>query len=737
MNRFAYYMSGYTLKAFSGFSKARVSIHGQENIPDASVIFTANHFTRMETIFLPYHIHGLIKKPVWSLASSDLFHGALKGILSSMGAVSTKDPDRDLVIVKNLISGDAQCIIFPEGMMVKNKKLVQSDEFKITHDTGVSRPHTGAAVIALTTEFYRQRLRRMEKINPHEFDRIVSMLEIHDPEKVLATQTFIVPVNITYYPLRAQQNLLSSIAVNLMAEPSQRVLDELMTEGTMLLTGVDVDIRFGTPIPIAGFLHNWLVESDLTSRRRITFSNTMASRPVMKTVSIEIMERYMASVYGMTTLNYDHIFASILKYFPGPVIGVYDFKCRAFLAITGRVMESDQNLHGSLYQNQIHLLTDDRHNRFGDFIQTAVDTGRVTLENGNILKKNEPLNTNLNFHRIRIDDPVSVMANEVDPLTDVQLFLIELARKTPREISILVKNRLLQKEKADFENDYNTYFIENESKPKGVGKSIFLPSNTGATRGVLLIHGYMAAPAEMKGIAQFFNDRGYSVHAPRLKGHGTGPENLAVVSYEEWIESAEEGYAVLRHLCDKIFIGGFSTGAGIALDLATRVEKVHGVFAVAPPREILDSGAYFAPAMDIWNHLLKRTKIGTIAKDFIHHETENPGIDYLRNPIAGIRQLEKFMEKLEPKIGHIKTPVLVVQSRKDPMVKPDETAKLFKKLGCVIKEFYLLDFDRHGILLGRGAHRVYRIIAEFMDSLETTDSDLTLSGPDVIPGPDK
>ena len=74
--------------------------------------------------------------------------------------------------------------------------------FRITHDTGVSRPHTGAAVIALTTEFYRQRLRRMETINPHEFNRLVSVLEIHDPGKVLETQTFIVPVNITYYPLK-------------------------------------------------------------------------------------------------------------------------------------------------------------------------------------------------------------------------------------------------------------------------------------------------------------------------------------------------------------------------------------------------------------------------------------------------------------------------------------------------------------------------------------------------------
>ncbi len=737
MNRFAYYMSGYTLKAFSGFSKARISIHGQENIPDASVIFTANHFTRMETIFLPYHIHDLIKKPVWSLASSDLFHGALKGVLTSMGAVSTKDPDRDRVIVKNLISGDAQCIIFPEGMMVKNKKLVQADEFRITHDSGVSRPHTGAAIIALTTEFYRQRLRRMETINPHEFNRLVSVLEIRDPGKVLGTETFIVPVNITYYPLRARQNLLSSIAVNLMAEPSQRVLDELMTEGTMLLSGVDVDIRFGRPIPIAGHLNHWLIESDLSSRRRILFSNTMASRPAMKAISIEIMERYMASVYGMTTLNYDHIFASILKYFPGPVIGVYDFKCRAFLAITGRVMESDQNLHGSLYLNQIHLLTDDRHNRFGDFIQTAVDTGRITLKDGNILKNDEPFDTNPNFHRVRIEDPVSVMANEVEPLTDLQLFLIELARKTPREISILVKNRLLQKARTDFENDYNAYFMENESKPKGIGRSIFLPSNTGADRGVLLIHGYLSTPAEMKGLAQFFNARGYNVHAPRLKGHGTGPENLAVVGYEEWIESAEEGYAVLRHLCDRIFIGGFSTGAGIALDLATRVEGLQGVFAVAPPRKLPDSGAYFAPAMDIWNQLMRRANLGNIAKEFIRHETENPGIDYLRNPVAGIRQLEKFMDSLEPKLGSITTPVLVVQSRKDPMVNPDGTTRLFKKLGSAIKEFYLLDFDRHGILLGRGAQRVYRIIADFMESLETRNDDLMLSGPDLKPGPDK
>lgn len=93
MNRFAFELSSYTLKTFSGFARANIKISGERNIPDGSVIFTANHFTRIETIFLPYHIHNLTGKEVWSLAAEELFQvQMLKGFLSNLGAVSTKDP---------------------------------------------------------------------------------------------------------------------------------------------------------------------------------------------------------------------------------------------------------------------------------------------------------------------------------------------------------------------------------------------------------------------------------------------------------------------------------------------------------------------------------------------------------------------------------------------------------------------------------------------------------------------
>ena len=104
MNRFAFELSSYTLKTFSGFSKASIRIKGRENIPNGSVIFCANHFTRIETIFLPYHIHTITQKQVWSLAAKELFEvPVLEGFLNKLGAVSTHDPNRDTKILQTLI----------------------------------------------------------------------------------------------------------------------------------------------------------------------------------------------------------------------------------------------------------------------------------------------------------------------------------------------------------------------------------------------------------------------------------------------------------------------------------------------------------------------------------------------------------------------------------------------------------------------------------------------------------
>jgi esterase/lipase len=225
----------------------------------------------------------------------------------------------------------------------------------------------------------------------------------------------------------------------------------------------------------------------------------------------------------------------------------------------------------------------------------------------------------------------------------------------------------------------------------------------------------MATPLEVRQLAEYLNRLGFWVYAPRLKGHGTSPEDLATRSFLDWRESIDLGYAIISCICKKVVAGGFSTGAGLALDLAVRVKAVAGVFAVSAPMRLKDFSARFAPAVDMWNRLMERARQVGAKKEFVENKPENPHINYLRNPISGVVEVDRLMDELEPRLADLKVPVLVVQSRGDPVVDPRGSREIFESIGSTDKEYLLFNFNRHGILLGEGAPKVHRAIGEFIN----------------------
>jgi 1-acyl-sn-glycerol-3-phosphate acyltransferase len=82
MNRFAYRTTGLAIKTLSNLSKARIQLHGQDNIPGGPIVFVINHFTRLETILMPYLINRATGQTVWSLADAELFQGTLDAFLT-------------------------------------------------------------------------------------------------------------------------------------------------------------------------------------------------------------------------------------------------------------------------------------------------------------------------------------------------------------------------------------------------------------------------------------------------------------------------------------------------------------------------------------------------------------------------------------------------------------------------------------------------------------------------------
>jgi esterase/lipase len=245
----------------------------------------------------------------------------------------------------------------------------------------------------------------------------------------------------------------------------------------------------------------------------------------------------------------------------------------------------------------------------------------------------------------------------------------------------------------------------------------FLVKGKSKNVGVLLAHGYMAAPREVEQLARYLGRIGLWVYVPRLKGHGTSPDDLARRSYQDWTVSMDHGYAIISSICKRVVVGGFSTGAGLALDLASRIKAVEGVFAVAAPMTLKDFSSKFAPAVDMWNRIMDKAYGAGPKMEFVENKPENPQINYLRNPISGVREIERLMDDLEPKLADLNMPSLIVQSRRDPVVDPKGSRKIFELIGTDDKEYRLFNFDRHGILLGDGSERVHKAIGEFVKRL--------------------
>ncbi len=714
MNSFAYRTTGLAIKTLSSLSKANIRLHGADDLPRGAMIFVINHFTRLETFLMPWVIHRLVQKPVWSLAAAELFSGPLGAFLEKVGAVSTGDPDRDRLIVRSLLTAEACWIIFPEGRMVKSKKIVEKGRYMISYAGGKHPPHTGAAQLALRAAYFRKKLLQLEKEGMLENDS--SLLErfgLDSIDQVADLETFLVPVNLTYYPIRARENMLSRLAERLVDDLPERIQEELMTEGAMFLSGVDIDIRFGAPIAVEPCLEH------RSLRKALHCVDPRLAEPpmrIMRNTALKLTRRYMDAIYGMTTVNTDHIFASLLRACPRSKIDLRTFRQRAFLAICDNCRQMGIYLHPNLEGEQENLLVDDREGELAAFWKLAQEKQVVEFRGGCWVKNRKKLGTIFDFHKVRVNNPIAVVANEVEPLVRLQRRISRLAWTPGWIVRKMVARRLLKKVREEFERDYERFYIEGESKPAHIGRPRLLKGGRRLV-GVVVSHGYMAAPAEVLALAEHLNRKGYWVFLPRLKGHGTAPEDLARCSFRQWIRSVEEGYSLMHSLCRHVVVGGFSTGAALALELASRVDEIAGVFAVSTPLRLQYLVSRMAPAMDVWNKLMDRINLDEAKKEFVDNRPENPHINYLRNPIAGVRELERLMDHLESRLHLIEVPALVVQSAEDPVVNPKGSEKVFNQLGTEDKQYVVFNFSRHGILLGPGAERVYRVIADFIDHI--------------------
>jgi esterase/lipase/1-acyl-sn-glycerol-3-phosphate acyltransferase len=696
-------------------------LHGLENVPDHPVLYVINHFTRIETILMPYIIKKNIKKYPLSLADKSLFNGRMGEFMDNVGAISTADPNRDKIFINALLTDSHPVIIFPEGQIIKDKKIIEKGKY-IVYNSGIRRPpHSGAAQIALLTQFIRAKLRTFHLRGDNSSTARMAAhfgFDLTDVENIINKETYIIPVNITYYPVHAQENELSKLAGRFINNISTRLQEELEVEGNMILGKVDIDINFGKPIPVKNYITpNKALNKMLADDNPYLDSDNFKKFIPFRKICINMMADYMNAIYGMTTVNHDHLFSYILTKYWKNCISEDNFKNRVFLAIEYLRGIGMSNCHTSLYKKQFYLLTDDYHEKYENFIKEAVSDNLITLKDGIIAKNRVRFSRKFDFHTIRRDNIIEVLKNEIEPLRGLTSTMDWLMFLPEFVIRWKIRNLFVKLDKMLFDKDYKQYYKENESKSKNIGEPFFL-KHFFSRKGIILVHGYMAAPEEIRPMADYLYKNGYTVYGVRLQGHGTAPEDLAIQNWGKWYDSANRAYIIMKNSVKTFSIAGFSMGGGIALlQAANKPGRFTGVISINAPLKLMSVASRFTPVIVAWNKLLTKIKIDKWKMEFVKNDPEYPQINYLRNPVSGGYELDKLMRFVENRLGNVTDPTLIIHASGDPVVDPVSGEEIFEKLGTKEKQLIRVYANHHGILRGKEADEVNVMVLTFLKKL--------------------
>lgn len=704
--------------------KADVRMHNAEAFEkDTSVIFTVNHFTRLETLLLPYEIWRHTGVEPWSLAAGDLFRGKVGDFLSAVGSISTKDPDRDKIIISSLLKGDHPWVIFPEGAMIKDKKLIDAEgQFRIFDTRSKSRraPHTGAATLALRTEFYRQKLACLaERPGQPGLQEVLDRFDLDSYEQVAERKTAIIPVNITYFPIRARKNLLYNLATGLAKNLSQRALEELSVESTILAKDSDVDITLGEPIDAREYLEQPGFEELLVCGDSDFEAFEENPRSLFNDVARDMMNRYMGEIYELATINFDHIFANVIRHQTAQSFTERAYRNRIFLSAHEILKQGKRRVHGALRKYYRDILYEDPNRWFQDFTQLCIKENWIELE-GEQYAKNFKLKRGVSeFHDVRKRELSYVIANEIEPMSDVLDIIKKYAVAPRRKISKMIHDLMIEEDNRIFNEDYEKHAHKRRSPKSAEIARPFLLKPTRIKAGIVLVHGYLAAPLEIYELAEYLYEQGYAVYGVRLKGHGTAPEDLAETPWEAWYESVNRGYAVIKTLTDDIILGGFSTGGALALLAAARKkDKIQAVFSINAPLQLRDYAVHLIPSLHVVNLILNRFQRSVPEWKYVANDPEHEHINYQRNPVSAIKQLGEVMGVMENSLSEIVAPTLILQGSRDPVVDPSSAQLIFHQVGTSDKEMVMLERDRHGVVLGEDSEDVFERVVQFLEWAE-------------------
>jgi len=692
-------------------------------------IFLFNHFARFETFIPQYLIHMESGAYCRSIAAGEFFveGDAFSNYLIRVGAVPEDLPGLLPFLAKEILRG-RKIVVFPEGGMVKDRRVLDSrGSYSVYSRSAEARrkQHTGAAVLGLALEaFKRAVVKAHEAGHSRRIDAWAESLQLASGEELLNAArrpTHIVPANITFYPIRVGDNLLRQGAELLNRGLSRRLSEELLIEGNILLRDTDMDIRLCKPVRVTDCWRWWdrkLLER--VAARLESLDDAFALRPDsgrwdrrllarrLRRNAMRLRDDYMHRMYMGVTVNLSHLASSL-------VLGLVDrnqdaiedvrFHRMLYVAVKHLQSEAEIHLHRSLRNPQAYGgLLEGKCAGFEQFLRTASKTDLIYHVDDEywFLPK---LRAEHTFDEVRLENLIEVYANEAAPLGGVASSVKEAldeAGATPEDALARLRfdDELIGYEwdRQQFSKPRHREINDAETATES-GEPFLLMPETPRPLGVVLVHGFLASPAELRGFGEQLFRLGFPVLGVRLKGHGTSPWDLRERSWQDWQDSVRRGFSIMSGLAPGVALVGFSTGGALSLILASqRPPGLAGVVAASVPMKFQGRGMRYVPLVHSANRLVRWMSSFEGIKPFQTNDSEHPRINYRQMPVRGLYELTVLVDVLKASLPQVACPVTLVQGSDDPVVVPDSIDTILGYLDGVPVDWKMIDSQRHGII---------------------------------------
>ena len=741
----------WTVKLFSRLRKMlgiNIKLHGDPALLAQGEIFLFNHFARIET-FLP---HYLIYRETGAfcrcIATKTLFKGneSFSKYLSRVGVIPNDHEELLPMLVAEIIRG-RKVVIFPEGGMIKDRRVIdEKGKFRIYSRKAKTyrKHHAGAAVLATAVDTFKLAVRTAEK--SQDWDRIdawVDMLGLKNREHLLFSArrpTRIIPGNITFYPINTSDNFLNKGAGFLNAELSPRVNEELIIEANLLLKNTDMDMRLGRPVNFVEGRHWWEKSLQKYLARNLNtvedfftlkgLNSPWIERIIRRSIqhsSEKLRDKYMEGIYKEVTINLSHLAATIIMDLVDKNIFEIEakkFYLMVYLAIKYIQQQSNVHLHRSLKNPEVYAdLIVGRKKALKLFLESSTENGLIKLNRGHLTFL-EKLNDDFEADSVRIENTIQVYTNEMAPVEGATN-AVNFAIKQYESISDTeLANYHIDDELRCYDWNHHYYskprFDElnrTESATESGRPFLVLPKSSQRDIGIVLVHGFLASPAEMKPLSDKLVADGYPVYGVRLPGHGTSPADLRERSWEEWLRIVQRGYETLGTHVDRVCLVGFSTGGALSLIFASEhPPSLAGVVAINSPVKFQNKNMKFVPFLHGVSRLMRWA---SSFEGIVHYRSSNPEhvrINYRNIPVRGLYELVRMNHVLNHQLESVHCPCLLMQSTKDPIVAPDSSRILKEGLVNADVSYVEIESDRHGILY-EDVGDTRKIVMEFIQRL--------------------